>query len=217
MGMLSKLKSVSILLGALAALATFSVVSASASEFTSEAVHTDLKGTQHTEDVFSFNAGNVTCKEINYTGTMTAAKTTTIELTPVYISCKAFGFINTTIDHEGCNFKFSTEAGTENNEGNVSIVCPPGKVMKVTGFTCEVTIPAQTNLKKVTYTNQNSGGPKERDITVDLNLVGVLTYTQHSLSFPGCLKASFINGTYTGAITLKGFNLAGNQVGLLNH
>ncbi|HEX7280184.1 MAG TPA: hypothetical protein VF255_11255 [Solirubrobacterales bacterium] len=203
--MTRKLKALGLALVAVFAMSALSAASASAVEFHSEAAHTELRAEQHAgEDTFSVNAGTVRCSHATYTGTESSATSTAQTVTPAYTGCKAFGFVNTTIDTNGCTYTF------DSNANNVDIACPSSPIT-VTAFNCWVTVGAQNNIGPVTYTNSGSGS--SRDVTVDVNITGI-SYTQHSKSFPGCTNGSFTNGTYTGSATVRGFNTAGEQVGV---
>ncbi|HEX7278555.1 MAG TPA: hypothetical protein VF255_02920 [Solirubrobacterales bacterium] len=210
-----KLKALGLALVAVFAMSALSAASASAVEFHSSVAHTELRGEQHAgEDTFTVNAGTVRCSHATYTGTETSATATTQSVTPAYTGCKAFGFVNTTIDTNGCSYRF------DSNGNNVDIICP-GNPITVTAFNCWVTVGSQENLGTVTYTNvagQTTKNEKEEvigvhedDVTVDVNITGI-KYTQHSKSFPGCTNGTFTNGTYTGSATVRGFNTAGEQV-----
>jgi len=202
-----KLKGLGLMFVALLALAGFSS-SAMAAEFHSETAHTIISGEQPagTNDVFTVNAGKVTCNSATYSGTTSAATTSEIEVEPKYSECTAFGFVSTTIDVEGCKYKFTPATSTP----QLHIICPAGKTLHVTAFNCWVKIGSQT-LSGITYDNSGSG--TSRDVTATANVSGI-TYTQESKSFPGCTNGTFTNGTYVGAGTVKGANTSGTQVGV---
>ncbi|HEX7280182.1 MAG TPA: hypothetical protein VF255_11245 [Solirubrobacterales bacterium] len=213
--MIRNIKALGLAVFAVMALGAFSAATASAEKlFHSEVAHTEVRGEQHsTEDTFTVNAGTVRCSHATYTGTQSTATASTQTVAPTYSGCKAFGFVNTTIDPNGCGYVFSLSGTPVSGAapGGVTIECPAGQVITVTAFNCWVTVGPQTRATGITYTNLGAG--KTRDVTVDVNLTG-LTYTQHSKSFPGCTNGTFNNGTYTGAATVRGFDTAGEQVGV---
>jgi len=175
---------------------------ASATEFhAGTAPHTLWSGTQVGEDVLSLKAGTLRCKKISSSGTTTVATATTVDLTPSFSECTAFGFVSTTVDANGCTYRLHTAKEGSSTQGT-SILCPEGKAIVITAFNCEVSIPAQGVLGTVTYTNT------EGDITADLNITGV-KYTQVSKSFPGCTNGTFTDGTYKGTTTLTATDTAG--------
>jgi hypothetical protein len=216
-----KIRALSVAAFAILALGALSASSASATpaQFHSSLEHTELVGEldkEFGEDTFTVNAGTVRCAAAKYTGTNAVKTTTTVTVTPEYSECRAFGFVNATIDHEGCNYLFHAESTTgADPEGSVDIECPVGKSITVTAFNCWVTVGAQTGLKTVTFTNK--GVSPTRHITVDVNISSKIKYTQHSKSFPGCSSGTFTNGSYVGAATVKGFSTVGAQADVWYH
>jgi hypothetical protein len=212
-----KLKGLGLMFVALLALAGFSS-SAMATEFHSETAHTIIKGEQPegSNDVFTVNAGKVTCTSATYAGTTSAVTTPEVTVTPTYTGCTAFGFVNTTIDvpggnvaagaNGGCDYRFTPSTASS----QLHIICGAGEVINVTAFNCWVTIGSQTT-GGITYTN--SGAGTARDVTVNANISGIV-YTQHSKSFPGCSNGTFSNGTYVGKGTVKGQTTTGAAVGI---
>jgi hypothetical protein len=181
-------------------------VSASAAEWHSEASETVISGSQVGEDVWTFNAGTVKCKEATYSGTQSTATSTAVRTVPKYSGCTAFGFVNTTVDVNGCELVFRPSPSLQYH-----LDCWPFTPMVITGFNCWVTIGDQEFASGITHTNTNSGKP--RDVDTNINLGG-LSYTQHSKSFPGCTNGVFGNGKLTGSATVKGSNKSGEQVGI---
>jgi hypothetical protein len=177
---------------------------ASAVELHSEIAHTEWLGSQVGEDAETFNAGSWRCKSATYAGTTSSATGTRVEVLPAWSGCTAFAFVNVTRDVNGCRYVLY-------NTGVMDIVCPAGSAMVITAFNCYITIPAQTGLKTVSYTNEGSGS--SRDIKVSTSITG-LKYSQESKSFPGCVTGNFTNGTIQGTTTFKGVNTAGEQVGI---
>jgi hypothetical protein len=211
-------------LALVAALAMSAVAASAASatpfEFHSEASSTVLTGSQEGTDVFTTDAGTVSCGEANYIGSQSAATTTTVSVLPTYSNCTAFGFISVPIVVNGCEYLF--HAGTASTtgeppvthyEGTADVVCPAGKVIEVKAPGCTVTVGSQTGLQKVTYTNKEGGGFE--DVTVDVNMTGI-KYEEHNKGlFPTCANNTVpkSNGTYTGAATVTG-DAGGGQVNI---
>jgi hypothetical protein len=185
------------------ALLAVTAAPASAS-FHSETAHTVWSGTQVAEDVVTFNAGTWKCKEKSFSGTTSAATSSTLNLTPSVSECTAFGFVNAAHDINGCEFQY-------HDTKTMSLVCPEGKSLVITAFNCWITLSPQSGLTGVTYTNVGSG--KSRDITISQSTSGI-KYTQTSKSFPGCTNGTFSNGTIAGEYTLRGFNTESSQVGV---
>ncbi len=162
-----------------------------------------LKGVHHTaEDVFTVAAGSVKCKKATYTGTLGKEEATSVELTPTYSECTAFGGLATTIEMNGCNFRLAAgEFGGGKASGTMDILCPAGKEIKakvsVAGITkCTVDIPAQTNLSGISYTNVSGSA---HQVTVTIGIEGKVKYTDTAGTGLGsCATASGENGSYTG-------------------
>ena len=202
-----KLNSKRIGVGLITALAVLalSVAAAPAAEFHSEAVHTILKGNQVGEAVFTVNAGTVKCKEASTEDTGEHATEKVVTGGNATISgCTAFGFINATVDLNGCEI----EASASTNEVNIVNCVSPGVF---TAFNCWITISNQAGLKSVTYTNTGSGSGR---YLIGHSNITAIKYTQDSKSFPGCTTGTFTNGVLTGEGILKGFNTAKEPVGI---
>jgi len=202
--MIRNLKAMGLAVLAVCALGAFSAASASAAEFHSSVHHTILDGTQIGTDVFTTNAGTVSCSEANYHGTLSATTTTTIEgITPTYSGCTAFGFANVPIHHDECTYTFHTTPTW------IDIVCPTNKAFTITAPNCEVTVGSQTGLTSATYTTE--GKAPKRDVRLKVEISGI-KYTQHGKGFFPCASGTFTNGTYKGEATVTGTDTNGNQV-----
>lgn len=185
----------------LAAVLAFSAVAASgASAFQLKSSNgtypQTLTGSQTgSGDVFTTNAGTVTCTTATYSGTLSAASSEP-EVTPSYSGCTAFGFINVPIDVNGCKYRFhaTTETSAGHFSGTTDIVCSGTNKITVTAPGCTVTIGSQNGLGSVTYQN-TSTTPASVDITVSIS--SAIEYTVDT----GCstTKAgTFTNGSYSG-------------------
>lgn len=194
------------ILGALlAAMMAIGAASASAEPlFHSEVEHTIGDGEQTGSNmVFSVNAGTITCSTVTGSGTMVGKTFKEATATPTFSGCTAFGFVNATVDTNGCSNVITADI-------EVHLVCPAGKTMQVTAFNCWISIPPQS-ATSVEYVNTGSGS--SRTILARESGTGI-HYTQTSKSFPGCSNGTFTNGTATGEILTKGTDTAGKQVGI---
>jgi hypothetical protein len=190
---------------AVVALGVLSTSTASAGEFHSEGSHSVISGSQVGEEVLTVSAGTVKCKEATYSGTQSTATATTLKVTPTYSECTAFGFVNATIDTNGCEFKLSGD------NQNVAIVCPAGKAITVTAFNCEVTIVEQeTTGIGVTYTDHIIGTTRHIGVSWHLSI----EYIQHSKSFPGCSGHTTLlaGGTWSAESTIKCYSIGTVQI-----
>ncbi len=196
-----------------AALAMSAVVAGTAFatgfNFKAETVPTQLTAREHAgKSVLTTDLGKVECAEVTYAGEQKVSPTTELLVTPTYSGCTAFGFANTPIHVNGCQFRFTVVTKESGNfEGAADIVCPAGKVVEITSFGCTVTIGSQNGLKKVTYTNV--GTRSTREITIDLNLTGI-KYEEHwsGAIFDTCISHTVpkSNGTLVGALLVTGEN-----------
>jgi hypothetical protein len=187
---------------------------------------TFLTGEAHAgNDVASFDAGELTCSNVTYSGSLAGTSSPSMTLSPTYTGCHTvfiFTF-NVTIDVNGCAYVFRIEAGANaNNEGEVEIECPNGKVIEVTAPGCTKTIPPQSGLQKVTYTNKGNVSPaREMDLTFDIALTGI-TYEEHNVPPGNTCENNTVhttNGTYNGAATVRGYSSpsthsAATQIGI---
>lgn len=188
---------VSLVAAGLAASSAFAV------EFHSEGPHTILRSEDVSEPVLVFKAGTVSCSHVTGSGTGSSSTSTTQTFTPSYTGCKAFGFVNTTIDTNGCSYRY------DSNAKNVDVLCGASPIT-ITAFNCWVTIGSQENIGAVTHTNVGSGS--SRHIHRHVHKWGT-TYTQHSKSFPGCTNGTFTDGTETITETIRDSDTLGNQTG----
>lgn len=93
------------------------------------------------------------CKTIAFSATLKEA-TTPVNATPLLSECRAFGFVETTVNPNGCEYRFHAGSGAEDEfTGSLDLVCPAGKSIVIQALTCEVQIGAQTGLGPITYEN----------------------------------------------------------------
>jgi hypothetical protein len=107
------------------------------------------------------------------------------------------------VTYNGCKFTYNALT-IENGkfEGSADITCPETGAIEIAAPSCTITIPAQQNLKKLTYTNTASG--KDRDITVDLNITGLIYLEDKTAPLFKCVDAgkTKTNGTIAGGVVL---------------
>jgi hypothetical protein len=211
-----KLKAVGLALVAICAMGAISAAGAQARSFHSEVQTTYYTGTQTVTNVFTTTAGNVKCKKATFVGEATATGGSsnwtreTIEVTPTYAECTAFGqaMIYTTA---GCESTLNANGIVESLTG-----CSAGGiVVDVPSGNCTVTIPNQHFTEAlVSYTNEGAGA--SRDFAVTWDLTSKFSYT---IDGPGTVcgtPGSYTDGSYTGTVTMKGYKDAGHteQVGV---
>lgn len=136
-------------------------------------------------------------------GTLTADSESLL-VTPIYSSCKAFGFVGATVNMNGCNYEFHTN-GTVDIEPSG---CGP---IKITASTCETQVKSQTGLGTVAYDNTEEAGAMVVKVLAKVTGIDATT----TKSGIGCPKTGLVsNATYTETATTKGLN-GGTAVGVL--
>jgi hypothetical protein len=142
---------------ATALMAFAGAASASAAEFHSSAASASLVGNQSTSHKFTVTGGSVTCTTAEFKGTGAASgHSATQKMTPTYSGCKAFGFVNATIDMTGCEYNFHAAASgvgtTVDLEG-----CSGGSAeikSSFLGSNCKVEVFNKTGINGITFENQ---------------------------------------------------------------
>lgn len=163
----------------------------------------NLAGTTHT---LTSNAGSVKCM-VGFIETHVFSGTfTTLDVAPSYLECTAFGF-EATVKMNGCRYDFhvtETVSSGMSHRGTVGVFCPAGKLIEIiaAGGICTSKIGSQSPLGVVSYTT-NTGSPETVSVTTGLKGI---TYTQEGFFCPGG-SGTFSNGTYTGSLTVKAFNV----------
>jgi hypothetical protein len=194
--MKSKFKSLSLALMAVLAMTSLAAAGAQAAEFHSEKENTTFTGGQTSGHVFTTNAGTVTCTEAEFSGNQAAKTVGTVQVTPEYDDCTAFGFLGATVDEKSCTYTFNATGPPLH--GGVTIDCSGSDKITVSVFGCTVTVGPQT-VGTVAYTNTGSGSSRTVDVKAE---VSGLTYTQSGFLCGG--SGTFSNGTYTGDTEMKG-------------
>lgn len=194
---------------AMGAVAAQGAQAATPGVLTAEAYPATLTGTQLNTHLVTFTGPGTTfeCEITKLSGTLSSPGSSTITVTPTYEKCKWFG-MTLTYDVEGCDYLIHVgETSGSNYNGTTDIVCPVGKVIKLTsgivGNRCEIQIGPQTGLSKVESINK-TGPPK--DVELKLTLTGI-TY-KVTKDEGTCLLSkvgeTFKDGDYSGNVTLTG-------------
>jgi hypothetical protein len=177
--------------------------------FTAEKYPATLKGSQ-TEgyDEFLTEGGKVECPGgVSYSGTL-AASSSTISLSPTFTECHAFGFFNSTVAANGCQF-------TYHNTGTFDVGCPTGSSITITASTCAVSIPAQSGLKSVSYQTV-APSPSGRGKVKITHSIGNLTYTvtKDGIGCPFSGTGTRTSGSFTGKALIEGLNSEGRPLNI---
>jgi hypothetical protein len=162
-------------MSAVVASAAQAVPSFTASAYPATATGSNAKG----GEAFTLDGSTVQC-DSHFQGTLSAAGST-LTVTPKYSNCEAFGFLEATVNTEGCTYVFhATEqvaAGVYNH--HVDVVCPAGKSIKITAGTCKAEVTAQNNKTTVKTTNLAGG-----TVTVQPNVTVSTHVTQDGFGCP---------------------------------
>jgi hypothetical protein len=153
--------------------------------------------------VFTIEGGLTTkCKKASFEGTVGAKEVSTVEVTPVYSECTAFG-LSATVNMHSCKYKFLEPTGAASPfSGKLNVACGSEPATIVAG-TCEVTVSSQENLGTLTYKNEAT---TPKTVLVEANVTG-LKYTKVKDGFLCPLNGTGTkeDGTYAGNTTAKGF------------
>ena len=163
-----------------------------------------VSGPQVEQHGFMFFSGGTrvaNCKEVNFSGELTAASTS-LALAGTYSECIAYGGLPVNYKMNGCTFNVSPTKQISTVppvfEGTMSIGCPAGKAIEIDTTTgCHVSIGAQENLKGATFENV------ENHILLKTKVEGI-KHTDVD-GFACILEGSgtFNDGAYAGSTTLK--------------
>lgn len=149
------------------------------------------------------------CDTASYDGTMTSTAAD-LTLTPIPNNCHTTGSsTNIPFHMHECKYTMTVAPKTtDSTEQTIDLVCPSEKAIEITHPNCTVTVPPQNNFLGITYTTQVENG--KHTITVDLA-------TEFNVTFHGgiCIfTGTNHTGTLDGALTMKGFQTGGKQVGI---
>jgi hypothetical protein len=193
--MIRNIKVLGLALVAVLAMSVVAVGSASAAEFTASAYPVEGEGGQTTPHKLTIQGSAVECSTATFRGSLSAASTE-LDITPVYEGCKAFGFLNMTVNTNGCTYKFTAGTGSgDNYTGGVHIVCPAGKSITVVAATCTVHIPPQTpTVNTIDFKNETGSG----DVLVTWKVEGLHSNPTSGFLCPLTERAKDTTGKYTG-------------------
>src|SRR5215207_8277849 len=203
--MTSTPKRFSRVIAAALAIAAMTTSMAAADVITTEKSPAQLTGKQTgSRDFWSFTAGTVKCKEVNYsaetttpTSSFSASPSIPVKTIGGEQNCSGFGF-PTEVHTNGCNFKHTLGAGTT---GTVDIICPAGSEITYTAVSsstpkCIVHIPAQNGIATSTYKGVGSG--TTREVEISMNLTGISYKHTAGTGIGACTSGSASNGTFVG-------------------
>jgi len=183
--MIRKFKVLGLAMVAVLAMSAVVASAASATNFTASSYPTSATASSPIgNDDFKTEAGSVECAAHFHVGPLSKASET-VTVNPTYTGCKAFGFLNATVNMNGCDYTF-------NVNGSVTVNCPAGKSIIITAGTCETTIGAQGPLNKVDLANSGTG------ISAQATVTGVAyTVTKDGIGCPFGGTGPKTGATYT--------------------
>lgn len=185
---------------------------ASASQFRSEAYPVAFKGkggTAESEALYfkgngGIKGGSFRCEAGSLTASASAASSA-VSLVPSYGGCTISG-VGATFKPNGCSFVLHSTNESAPYKGTMDIACAKeGEALEASNAGCKLTIPAQSGLGGVSFTNSGKG--RARTIVSIANLTG-LKYTFAK----GCAEkvvGTFEGGTLESGTTISGTNEKG--------
>lgn len=185
---------------------------ASASQFRGEAYPVAFKGkggTAESEVLYfkgngGIKGGTFRCEEGSLTASASAASSA-VSLVPSYGACTISG-TGATFKPNGCSFVLHSTNESAPYKGTMDIACAKeGEVLEASNAECKLTIPAQSGLGGVSFTNSGKG--RARTILSIANLTG-LKYT-FAKGCPEKTVGTFEGGTVESGTTISGTNEKG--------
>ena len=232
--MIRNLKALGLALVAVFAMSAIAASGASATDatFSWDESTVELKATDDPSDpsqALSITGGAIgfTCDEvhldfnvegINDVSELTATGVTYTDSTKEADKCRGPFGTSPSVKMNGCsyNFKAGTTIGEEADghaTGTVDIHCPEGKVIETSAPGCLYKWGSQTDVGDVTYRTVKTGEFEE--VTVEFRIHAGMTHAPNTTSYSHsgflCGTGSGSNGTYTGKVTVQGFDKNGNQ------
>jgi hypothetical protein len=199
--MVRKIKSLGLVLTAIAALGATAASAAQAGEFTAEEYPATIKGTQTTKHQFQFDAGTVNCIVASFDSKL-AAESSTLTIGASYSECTTPGGSAVTVKMNSCDYTFHAGETLANStvDGSMDVQCAQeGDEIEFEEAAngCVVKIRPQNGLGTLRYTNRKEA----KDFDVDIEVNG-LQYTQNA-NCPG-EAGLHLDGEYAGQSTMKG-------------
>jgi hypothetical protein len=189
-----------IALGAASASAAFAVEAHSGSG----SATTFLTGTQIGTNQLDTEGGNIKCSGVNLAAKYSGTTAATVDVTPSYTGCTAFG-LTAHIDFMGCFYRFTSITASHID---VNVLCPPGTgpvtiiVTQGGNVVCTVDVAEQTVPANVT---NEAGSPDDLKVTPESTSIGyTVTYPGGTGTKCGGVGAHS-DGTYTGSVTARAY------------
>lgn len=155
--------------------------------------------------VIGTDGQTIKCMNSNFDGSLKEASSTLV-LQPFYANCDVWGFIQYSINTQGCTYVLhaTEKQSADQYKAHFGISCPGGGILFSAG-TCALEIPPQEGLTTVQI-GDDTGAPNRATATFE---VSSLAYTVTKDGFLCPLKSvgAKTDGTITSeAVLLKAFN-----------
>ncbi|HWM64536.1 MAG TPA: hypothetical protein VNP96_11185 [Solirubrobacterales bacterium] len=177
--------------------------------YTADEYPATVTGEQVGTDVWTSSAGTLSCTHVTYHGEL-SGPSSSLEVTPTFTGCKAFGLFNATVDKNGCKYKFRNLVAEAPGKyiSVVDLDCPPGSFLTVTTSVCRKTYPSQQGLAVETSTF--TGIPYRIHRSTQITSISYMID-------PGCATASagnYSNGSLNSSATLSATNELEEPIGI---
>ncbi len=165
-----------------------------------------LRGTDDTSHVFGTKLGNWSCADAEFNHQQSAATTAQTLWMSYYLCTPPIG--NTkAINANGCEYVLHVANAGPPYQGSLDMSCPAGNSYELVmttagGTTCTIVIPSQTGLKGVGLINVGSGSTRGVQVAFEVTGMSYSLLGQKLI----CQAGSYTNGTYTGTMTLRGYD-----------
>jgi hypothetical protein len=187
---------------ALALIAIIASAATAAPRFTGSSYPTAVTGSNFKgSEVFTTEGGKVEC-DSHFLSQFYFSADIALELAPTFTNCRAFGFLNATVNPEFCDLVFSVTEKVETGvyKHHVDIDCNGADSIKITASTCKAEIKDQNGLTTAKTTNSGSS------IVLNQEVTGIAyTVTQDGFGCPFSGTGNKTGGQYTGQVTLSRF------------
>lgn len=155
---------------------------------------------------WEFEIGTIECEADFVISGELAGPSQEVRLGPSMFPCQSTPNSLVSVEGNGCENVFSLLNVGPPYVGQFGMACPPGFAFtfhaETIAGTCSIAIPSQAGLDEVTYENTGEGAERAVHTSIDVSGLKYTITGPEALCSPG----EYENGTYSGAMTLKGFD-----------
>jgi hypothetical protein len=208
--MISKARTLALLLACIAAIGAISAAAAQAGTFTAEAYPATMTGEAVANHQFRFGAGTVNCPVATFHGQLVEASST-LTIGAEYNECTTAGGAAVVVNMTSCDYRFHAGETIEQDkvDGSMDVQCTEAGDeidFMIPANGCTVKIPAQEGLTTLVFTDHTQA----KDFDVDIGATEI-EYTQNAQCAGGA--GVFQQGEYSGRSTIQGDH-AGAETGV---